>query len=172
MCSSDLYRPPLSKSLLANLPSRLLTSQMHHLSGGKRLSSVRKEQPADLDKIRPVSLTSKFVVEGFVFSWLLRDIRPAVDTRQFRNLKGISTSHCLIEILDFFYQGAENKQTVSSLVLTDFSKAFDSVPHNSCYKTHTHGCTALTSYIYIYAFSRRIYPKRLPRESFTKSIGH
>ncbi|XP_019618323.1 PREDICTED: uncharacterized protein LOC109465472, partial [Branchiostoma belcheri] len=88
---------------------------------------VPKEQPADLDKIRPVSLTSQFakVVEGFVLSWLLRDILPMVDTRQFGNLRGISTTHCLIEILDFFYKSSERKQSVSSLVLTDFSKAFD-----------------------------------------------
>ncbi|KAI8481124.1 hypothetical protein Bbelb_411380 [Branchiostoma belcheri] len=94
---------------------------------------VPKEQPGDLDKIRPVSLTSLFakVVEGSVLSWLLRDILPMVDTRQFGNLRGISTAHCLIEIMDFFYKGSERKQSVSSLVLTDFSKAFDRVCHTT-----------------------------------------
>ncbi|KAI8483414.1 hypothetical protein Bbelb_388770 [Branchiostoma belcheri] len=94
---------------------------------------VPKEQPADLDKIRPVSLTSQFakVAEGFVLSWLLRDIMPSVDMRQFGNIKGVSTTHCLVEILDFLFRGAENKQSVSNLVLTDFSKAFDRVCHTT-----------------------------------------
>ena len=35
------------------------------------------------------------------------------------------------------------------------------------------GCLLLDIYIYMYSFSRRFYPKRLPRESFTKlGIGH
>ncbi|KAI8497842.1 hypothetical protein Bbelb_244940 [Branchiostoma belcheri] len=54
---------------------------------------------------------------------------PSVDMRQFGNIKGVSTTHCLVEILDFLFRGAENKQFVSNLVMTDFSKAFDRVCH-------------------------------------------
>ncbi|KAI8516896.1 hypothetical protein Bbelb_054770 [Branchiostoma belcheri] len=46
-------------------------------------------------------------------------------------MKACSTTHCLVDLLNYFYAGAENKSTVSTLILTDFSKAFDRVCHKT-----------------------------------------
>jgi len=54
-----------------------------------------------------------------------------MDCKQFGNSKGCSTTHCLIDLLNFFFSGAERKATVGTLILTDFSKAFDRVCHNT-----------------------------------------
>jgi len=94
---------------------------------------VPKEYPADLNKIRPISLTAQLakICEGFVTTWIFSDILPRVDSKQFGNMKGCSTTHCLVDLLNFFYEGGERKGTVGTLILTDFSKAFDSVCHTT-----------------------------------------
>ena len=93
---------------------------------------VPKEHPADLNKIRPISLTAEFakICEGFVTTWISSDISPKVDTKQFGNVKRCSTTHCLIDLLNFFYEGAEREGAIGTLILTDFSKAFDRVSHH------------------------------------------
>lgn len=53
----------------------------------------------------------------------------AIDRHQYGSIKGSSTTHCLIELLDVFYRGTDKCNTVGSLVVTDFSKAFDCVDH-------------------------------------------
>jgi len=94
---------------------------------------VPKEHPADLTKIRPISLTAQFakICESFVSTWIFSDIAPNVDSKQFGNIKCCSTTHCLVDLLNFFYVGGEKKGTVGTLILTDFSKAFDRVCHTT-----------------------------------------
>ncbi|XP_078575716.1 uncharacterized protein LOC144861620 [Branchiostoma floridae x Branchiostoma japonicum] len=94
---------------------------------------VPKEHPADLTKIRPISLTAQFakICESFVSTWIFSDIAPNVDSKQFGNIKCCSTTHCLVDLLNFFYMGGEKKGTVGTLILTDFSKAFDRVCHTT-----------------------------------------
>ena len=53
----------------------------------------------------------------------------SIDRNQYGSIKGSSTSHCLIEILDVFYKGTGEGNTVGTLVVTDFSKAFDCIEH-------------------------------------------
>ena len=45
------------------------------------------------------------------------------------NQKGVSTTHCLIGIDHHIISGAEKEGNISTLVLTDFSKAFDLIDH-------------------------------------------
>ena len=59
----------------------------------------------------------------------MRDTRDKIDSRQFGNVKGVSTSHYLVDLVNFLSQGAENIHNVGTVVLTDFSKAFDLVDH-------------------------------------------
>nr|XP_054763562.1 uncharacterized protein LOC129270186 [Lytechinus pictus] len=63
---------------------------------------VPKSSPATIDKLRPIAITSHFakLAEKFVCKWLLRDIE------------------------------ADKPGYTSTVVLTDFSKAFDLVDHN------------------------------------------
>ena len=90
-----------------------------------------KESPATISKLRPISLTSLLakVCEGFVSKWALHDISSSIDRNQYGSIKGSSTSHCLIEILDILFRGTDKRNAVGTLVVTDFSKAFDCVDH-------------------------------------------
>ena len=53
----------------------------------------------------------------------------AIDRHQYGGIKGSSTTHCLIELLDVLYRGIDKNNTVGSLVVTDLSKAFVCVDH-------------------------------------------
>ena len=93
---------------------------------------IPKTRPPSVDKLRPVSLTSIFskVAESFVAKWIVEDIGSLIDVRQFGNVPGVSTSHYLLNLVHFLHQGADKLQNVGTVVLTDFSKAFDLINHN------------------------------------------
>ena len=93
---------------------------------------VPKQYPPSIDKLRPISLTDIFakVAEGFISKWILDDIAHNIDINQFGNISGISTSHYLINLVHTMFQGSDPLQNVGTVVLTDFSKAFDLVNHN------------------------------------------
>ena len=95
------------------------------------IAPIPKESPATISKLRPISLTSLLakVCEGFVSKWALHDISSSIDRNQYGSIKGSSTSHCLIEILDILFKGTDKRNAVGTLVVTDFSKAFDCVDH-------------------------------------------
>ena len=82
-------------------------------------------------EIRPVSLTCTLakVAESRVCKWVTDQIQPRIDNRQYGNQKGVSTTHCLIDIYHHIISGAEKEGNISTLVLTDFSKAFDLIDH-------------------------------------------
>lgn len=92
---------------------------------------IPKTNPPNIEKLRPVSLTSIFakIAEGFVCKWILDDIHYLIDTRQYGNVPGISTNHYLLNLTHFLHQGAEKRHNVGTVVLTDFSKAFDLINH-------------------------------------------
>ena len=76
-------------------------------------------------------LTSVFakIAEGFVTGWVLDDVESKIDKRQFGNVKGVSTAHYLVSLVHYLHQGADKSHNVGTVVLTDFSKAFDIVDH-------------------------------------------
>ncbi|XP_019639943.1 PREDICTED: uncharacterized protein LOC109481796 [Branchiostoma belcheri] len=92
---------------------------------------VPKSQPATLDKLRPISLTPQFakIAEFFASKWITDDIK--LDQRQFGSLKGRSTVHALLSLVDRLSLGADTPATISTIVATDFTKAFDRVDHNT-----------------------------------------
>ena len=92
---------------------------------------IPKTSPPSIDKLRPISLTDHFakVIEGFMAKWISQDIGQQIDPFQFGNRKCLSTSHCLINILHHLYLNAENSKTSSTILLTDFKKAFDRIDH-------------------------------------------
>ena len=49
--------------------------------------------------------------------------------RQFGNVAGVSTNHYLVNLIHYLFKGAEVSHNIGTLVLTDFSKAFDLVDH-------------------------------------------
>ena len=93
---------------------------------------IPKQYPPNIDKLRPVSLyTSVFakIAESFVNGWVLDDVEHKIDKRQFGNVKGLSTAHYLVSLVHYLHQGVDKNHNVGTVVLTDFSKAFDLVDH-------------------------------------------
>ncbi|KAI8506861.1 hypothetical protein Bbelb_153000 [Branchiostoma belcheri] len=62
-------------------------------------------------------------------SWILQDVK--FDNRQFGSLKGRSTVHALVSLVDSLFQGTDKPSTICTLVATDFTKAFDRVHHHT-----------------------------------------
>ena len=98
----------------------------------KAVVPIPKTKPATWDKLRPVSLTDHFakVAEGFMAKWLLEDMENLIDPNQYGNRKGVSTTHYLIKLIDTLHMNANKPGHLSTIVITDFSKAFDLVDHN------------------------------------------
>ncbi|KAI8496818.1 scavenger receptor [Branchiostoma belcheri] len=95
-----------------------------------------KSDPPDIDKLRPVSLTSLIakVCESFVAAWVLHDIVGNISRVQFGCLRGRSITHCLVSLANQLYKTADVRGTCSTWVLTDYSKAFDLVEHTMAMK--------------------------------------
>ena len=60
---------------------------------------------------------------------MYQDIAQLINPYQFGNQKCLSTSHCLIHILHHVFLNAEVPKTSSTILLTDFQKAFDRIDH-------------------------------------------
>lgn len=92
----------------------------------------KEKNITSLDKLRPISLTPIFarVFESFIAQWILADISSKLDPKQFGNVKGSSTSHYLVDMLDFIQKGLDKPGHYANLCTVDFAKAFDRVNHN------------------------------------------
>ena len=62
--------------------------------------------------------------------WLLENMENVIDPNQYGNRKGVSTTHYLIKLMDTLHMNANKPGHLSTIVITDFSKAFDLVDHN------------------------------------------
>ena len=93
---------------------------------------IPKQFPPSIDKMRPISLTDIFakIAEGFIAKWVVQDIQDSIDINQFGNIQGVSTAHYLLNLTHFLFQGADKPKNIGTVVLTDFSKAFDLVNHS------------------------------------------
>ena len=87
--------------------------------------------PPSVDKLRPISLTNHFakIAEGFIVQWVLQDITPKLDPCQFGNRKILSTNHYLINMLHLLYEHGDKPKSTSTVIVTDFTKAFDRIDH-------------------------------------------
>ena len=92
---------------------------------------VPKTNPPSVDKLRPISLTNHFakIAEGFIVQWVLQDITPKLDPCQFGNRKFLSTNHYLINMLHLLYEHGDKPKSTSTVIVTDFTKAFDRIDH-------------------------------------------
>ena len=92
---------------------------------------IPKQYPANIEKLRPVSRTDGFakISEEFVANWVLHDIQHNIDINQYGNVKGVATSHYLVSLMHFLHSGADLSNNMGTVVLTDFSKAFDLIDH-------------------------------------------
>ncbi len=80
--------------------------------------------------LRPISLTSVLSkhLESFIGNWILDSIGNKLDANQYGGLKGLSTTHALVDMLQHWHNIIHNHNSARILFI-DFSKAFDSVNH-------------------------------------------
>ncbi|CAH1244451.1 MRC2 [Branchiostoma lanceolatum] len=120
---------------------------------------IPKTKPPSVEELRPISLTSLLakVCEGFIAKWTLSDIFPNIDPKQFGGLPGKSTTHCLVDIIHHLSSTSNLRGTLSTIVLTDFSKAFDRVEHTTAVRRLLElGCRpSLIPWIYSFLTERR-----------------
>ena len=86
--------------------------------------------------MRPLSITiiASLLCESFVAEWIYEDIGHKIDPRQYGNVRGSSTTHGLIDFLDFTYKELEKRKTGVTATFIDFKKAFDLVDHTTIIK--------------------------------------
>ncbi len=81
--------------------------------------------------LRPISLTSILSkqLESFIGNWILQNIGNKLDVYQYGGLRGLSTTHALVDMLYHWHNMVHQHETVRILFI-DYSKAFDNVNHN------------------------------------------
>ena len=101
------------------------------------------EAPESVEDIRNIAKTSFLskVYESFIGEWLLKFVKPYLDPNQC-GIKGLSTTHYLIRLLQFVHETLDQKQSQAILaVFFDLSKAFNRVDHSlviqDLYDMHT-----------------------------------
>ena len=94
----------------------------------------KMQQPSNEGDTRPISLTSCLskVLEDFVVSWLIDDVKGKIDPYQFGCLKGSSTTYCLLDMIHSWlsHLGSSSNGEHIWVTFLDFSKAFDRIGHN------------------------------------------
>ena len=80
--------------------------------------------------LRPISLTPVLSkqLESFIGKWMLESIKEKIDFNQYGGLRGTSTTHALVDLLQNWHNIIHTNKTVRILYI-DFRKAFDSVNH-------------------------------------------
>ncbi len=80
--------------------------------------------------LRPISLTPTLskILEAFVGRWVLPALSKHFDRRQYGAIKGRSTTHALIDVVNTWHQAIDKRQSTRTLFI-DYSKAFDHVDH-------------------------------------------
>ena len=104
------------------------------------ITPIPKKSPASLNNLRPISLTSVLIkaFESFVTKWVLQDVADVLDPNQFGCRKGMSTVHYLTAMVNSILLGAESPKSIQTILLTDFSKAYDRINHNTLIKKMLH----------------------------------
>ena len=136
---------PLFKEFLVELTKPLCIIVNASLQSGKSpiqwkdsfVTGIPKiPTPQSLGDMRPLSITimGSLLCEGFVADWIYEDIAHVIDPRQYGNVRGASTTHGLIDFLDFAYKELEKRKTGVTATFIDFKKAFDLVDHTTVIK--------------------------------------
>ena len=154
VCHKLLALKPHKATGPDNVPSRILESFAHVLAepitiifNASLSSSVvpkiwkesniipipKVQQPSNEGDTRPISLTSCLskVLEDFVVSWLIDDIKGKIDPYQFGCLKGTSTTYCLLDMIHSWLSHMDSSSNGKHIrvIFLDFSKAFDRIGH-------------------------------------------
>ena len=105
--------------------------------------------PPSMDKLRPASLTPALakVAETFISIWIMEDMKPNLDSRQFGNCKARSKSHYLVLLVHLAFQALKDSPgadflpliTVKRLILLILPWHFTSFSRWVCVVSCCHG---------------------------------
>ena len=81
--------------------------------------------------MRPISKTpvGGKIIEKVIVSELEKDIKGKLDSSQYGNCRGSSTTHYLIKLTDQAFKSTAQGNATTAITI-DYSKAFDFVDHN------------------------------------------
>jgi hypothetical protein len=131
-CLRD-FAEPLSRPICAIFNSSIREGVVPSVWKSADIIPIPKVIPPNSieSDLRPISLTPVLskLLEGFVGTWLWEIVAPLIDSNQYGGLKGVSTTHALVDMVHNWLRAAEQHETVRVLLL-DYSKAFDHVDHN------------------------------------------
>lgn len=125
-CRCVLARP---LALIINLSLRTCT--FPELWKRARICPVfKKGDVSDISNYRPISILSNFakVYEVVISNHIFTNVRSFLSTNQHGFMPGRSTITNLAAVTQFICEALDRKQQVD-IIYTDFSHAFDSVPH-------------------------------------------
>ena len=89
------------------------------------------QPPSSIESdLRPISLTPTLskLLESYVGKWTMNRILPKFDSKQFGAIRGRSTTHALVDMLQIWHKAIDQSQ-LARVMFVDFSKAFDRVDH-------------------------------------------
>ena len=94
---------------------------------------IPKAQPITCeDETRPIALTATLskILEDFVVTWMIDDVKDKIDPKQFGSLRGSSTSFSLIGMINNWLQALGSPKRYLRICFLDLSKAFDRINYN------------------------------------------
>ena len=115
----------------------------------------KKEGAATFDQLRNLSCTNGLskVMESVVLERLIKEV--SVRRNQYGGIRGSSTNHFLVNMLDRILTYLEDPSNVVALMSVDFSKAFNRVDHRACLDALAEGGASTNSLAMVAAFLRK-----------------
>ena len=125
---------PYLAAPLCDIYNCILTSYVWPL-GWKReyVSTIpKKKLPSDFADLRNISCTLLFskVFEAYVLQCAMEEI--TLKGNQFGGVKGCSTTHMLIELMQEICSNAEDYRSATIVTAIDYAKAFNRVSYQQC----------------------------------------
>ena len=117
----------------------------------------KKKDKSDISNYRPVSILSNYskVYEKLIYNQLYQYFKNILFPSQCGFRKGYSTQHCLLVLIEKFKEAIDTGNKFGAL-LTDLSKAFDSLDHSVLFsKLHCYGLSPLFIKLIFPYFSNR-----------------
>ena len=122
----------LAEPLCAIFNVSIRTGVVPHLWKHANVIPIPKINPPTKieSDIRPISLTPTVskILESFVGQWILELTQEYIDQYQFGGVKGKSTTHALVSLLDYWHRALDENKQVRVLFI-DYAKAFDHIDH-------------------------------------------
>ena len=127
---------------------------------GKEYQTIipKKPSPDSANDCRNLACTNYFskVLESFVLESLHNEIE--MTEKQFGGIKGSGVNHLLIYMWDRLLEGLEEDHSAATLMVVDFSKAFNRMQHQACLRALAKkGCSRTTLRMIFFFLSKQAF---------------